>query len=127
MAGRRGEVQRQAGCAGQALAFIQQAAADAALAGDLAHAQMRQAPAICALFEQRGAQQAVVEAAGDQPAAGDAGGNQGVGIGVRGQQPGRRIGVDLGQITAVLGAGLADKFDVNRHGRLLGRRDGARV
>jgi len=120
MTGRRGEVQRQAGCAGQALAFIQQAAADAALAGDLAHAQMRQAPAICALFEQCGAQQAVVEAPGDQPAVGDTGGNQCLGIGVRSQQPGRCVGVDLGQIAVILDAGLADKFNVNRHGQAPG-------
>jgi hypothetical protein len=67
------QVQRFAGFAGEALSLVQQALADAARTGDLTHAQVRQAPAVVALFQQCGAEQAVVEALGDQAFAAAAG------------------------------------------------------
>gem|GEM_PF-2005052 len=65
-----GQAQRLAGVAGQPLGFFQQAAADAAFAGDFAHAQVRQAPGFVAALQQGGAEQTVIEATGDQTAIG---------------------------------------------------------
>ncbi|MCY1413885.1 hypothetical protein D9M71_293220 [compost metagenome] len=81
---------------------------------------MRQVPAAFVLAQPGGAEQAGVEAPGDQPAAGQAGVDQAGGVGVGGQQPGGGVGVDLFQVGTVLRAGLDDGFDNDGHGALLG-------
>ena len=118
MAGRSGQAQRFAGFTGLALGFLQQPAADAALAGELAYAQVRQAPGVVAALQQGGAEQAVIEAPGDQAAIGQRRGDQRVGAGIGRQQPVRCIGVDFRQVGKVLRAGLGDGFDVDGHGDL---------
>lgn len=82
MAGGSGQAQRFAGFTGLALGFLQQPAADAALAGELAYAQVRQAPGVVAALQQGGAEQAVIEAPGDQAAIGQRRGDQRVGAGI---------------------------------------------
>jgi len=84
VAGGRRQVQWLAGLRCQALGFFQQPAADAALAGELAHAQVRQAPDAVATLQHGGAEQAIVEAPGDQAAVGQRRLDQRFGTGIGG-------------------------------------------
>lgn len=68
---------------------------------------MRQLPGVVAAPQQGGTQQAVVEAPGDQLAGGQPGRDQRRAVGMRGEQPVRRVGVDLRQVQAILALGWA--------------------
>ena len=70
---------------GLAPALLDDASGHPAPAGDLAHAQMRQAPLLFFPLQQRGAEQPIVEAAGDQRAAGKPGLDQRFGAGMGGE------------------------------------------
>ena len=110
------QAQFAAGLAGQAGGLVQQAAGHAPAAGDTAHAQVGEPPGVTFAAQQGGAQQAVVEAAGQQPALRQALRHQVPGVGIGRQQPGRGVGVDAAQVGAVLLAELGGAFDDDRHG-----------
>ncbi|MNP10479.1 hypothetical protein D3C76_1026320 [compost metagenome] len=120
MAGWRAQQQGFAGFAGEAPALVEQTLADAAPAGDLAHAQARQAPGVVVAFQPGGAEQAVVEASAEQPAFAQPGLHQRGRVGMRCEQPVRGVGVDLQQVLAVLFGGLDERFDDHGHGGFLG-------
>lgn len=97
-----GQGQRSACFPRQASAFLNQATGDAAMAGDLAHAEVGQPPVLLAALDQRCAEQAIVETPGHQQAVGQAAFHQFRRIGVGRQQPVRSIGVNFRQVAAIL-------------------------
>ena len=101
------------------LQFAQQAAGDTAHAGHLTDTEMADLPAIGVTSHNGGAEQTGVEAGTNHASMGQVVLQQGVGIGVGGQQPVRCIGVDFVQIGLVLTAGQLNMLQVYRHAELL--------
>lgn len=112
---------RQAGTlAGRvALQLTEQATGDAAHAGHFADTEMADLPAIRFTQQDGGTQQAGVEACAHHAAMGQVVLQQGVGIGIGGQQSVRRVGVDFVQIGLVLTAGQLNMLQIYRHAVLL--------
>ena len=116
-----GQGHRQAGAlTGRfALQLAQQAARDTTHAGYLTNTEMADLPAIGITPHNGGAQQAGVETGSNHAAMGQVVLQQGVGIGVGGQQPVWRVGVDFVQIGLVLTAGQLNMLQIYRHAELL--------
>lgn len=78
----------------QALRLFEQAAGHAASAGDLAHAEAGKPPGIAIALDPGGAQQAIIEAPGEQQAVSKSTFDQLAGVWEGRQQPVGRVGVD---------------------------------
>ena len=109
------QVQILPGFTGQAPTFFEDACTYAPTASELTYAQVRQTPVGRASLQQGGTEQPVIETTRDQAVVGQPGLDQGCGICVRRQEPGRGVGEDFRQIDTVLLAGLGYGFNENGH------------